>query len=87
MSWCDLPDVMRRDIISIGNGICKNEFSSHKEKFRMSLFYIKNPYIEDCQIDNRERCLSMINSLYQTFITFGLYLKILFLLICDIPTT
>lgn len=77
MSWYDLPDVLQTRIISMGDDICKQELISHQEKMRMSLYYIKYKETKGHIMTNRERFNSNIRYLYETFIAFVLYFRIL----------
>ena len=80
MSWCELPEVLQNEIISMRNDLFNNELLSHKEKLRMSLFYIKYPETE-VENDNLEKFYSSIKYLYEVFMVFVLYLRRLYLYI------
>ena len=79
MSWYDIPDVIQTQIISMGKDICRQELISHQENMRMSLYYIKYKDTEGHIMTNTEKFNSSICNLYQTFVTFVLYTRILYL--------
>ena len=80
MSWSELPEVLQNEIFSMRDDIYNQELLLHKEKLRMSLFYIKYPETK-VENDNLENFYSSIKYYYELLVTFVLYLKMLYLYI------